>query len=400
MREERRRTTVFDSMRRRILEMLPVRGLETLLPSLARLWQDVGSCRRAYVSAWVPEESRIVGSAGGPVESVTVAPGVETTGGWWAGHVLAAVNGPLPRAAGAVEIVSFEEGDSTVGCAILFQPFGCNGCRALSEELTGWSTRLMLQGLQCRARGAIEPNARGFAAVLQAAKLEALAEFAAGAGHEINNPLATIHGRVQLLMERETDPERRQALRTIGGQAFRIRDMIGDMMLFARPPQPRPERLELLEVIPAALEPLHDDAAQCGGFLEFFAEDDSVPVWADRVQLAIVLANLVRNSLEALSAGGSSGSVRVQAWRTLESGRPVAAFSVSDSGPGLSETDWKHLFDPFYSGRSAGRGLGFGLPKCWRIVSRHGGRIVVRSVADQETTFTVFWPAEPPSADP
>ncbi|PWG73888.1 hypothetical protein DF186_20725, partial [Enterococcus hirae] len=76
-------------------------------------------------------------------------------------------------------------------------------------------------------------------------KLEAMAEFAAGAGHEINNPVATIVGRVQMLLKTEMDPERRQSLATIGGQAYRVRDMIGDAMLFARPPAPRPEVLPL-----------------------------------------------------------------------------------------------------------------------------------------------------------
>ena len=71
-----------------------------------------------------------------------------------------------------------------------------------------------------------------------AAKLEALAEFAAGAGHEINNPLATIIGRAQLLLKDERDPQRRQMLLAIGAQAYRIRDMIGDAMLFGRPPSP------------------------------------------------------------------------------------------------------------------------------------------------------------------
>lgn len=81
------------------------------------------------------------------------------------------------------------------------------------------------------------------------AKLEALAEFAAGAGHEINNPVATIVGRTELLLKGETNPERRQALLTIGAQALRIRDMIGDLMVYARPPQPQPESLNLVEVV-------------------------------------------------------------------------------------------------------------------------------------------------------
>ena len=80
-------------------------------------------------------------------------------------------------------------------------------------------------------------------------RLESLAEFAAGAGHELNNPLATIVGRVQLLLRDETDPARRQALETIAGQAYRVRDMISDVMLFARPPQSESRAGDLSEVV-------------------------------------------------------------------------------------------------------------------------------------------------------
>ncbi len=73
-------------------------------------------------------------------------------------------------------------------------------------------------------------------------------------------------------------------------------------------------------------------------------------------------------------------------------GSPAAVVSVTDNGPGLSDKDRVHLFDPYYSGREAGRGLGFGLCKCWRIVSGHGGRIEVDSVPDVATTFRVFLP--------
>src|SRR5689334_16976870 len=80
-------------------------------------------------------------------------------------------------------------------------------------------------------------------------KLRALGEFAAGAGHEINNPIATIVGYAQQLLAGESDPDRRHALATIGAQAYRIRDMIGDCMLFARPPEPRPVSLDLSSVV-------------------------------------------------------------------------------------------------------------------------------------------------------
>jgi C4-dicarboxylate-specific signal transduction histidine kinase len=65
---------------------------------------------------------------------------------------------------------------------------------------------------------------------------------------------------------------------------------------------------------------------------------------------------------------------------------------VSDNGRGLSQADREHLFDPFYSGRQAGRGLGFGLSKCWRIVTGQGGRIDVSENDEAGVTFTVWWP--------
>src|SRR5690606_19910354 len=117
-----------------------------------------------------------------------------------------------------------------------------------------------------------EERAARFETELQRAKLASLAEFAAGAGHEINNPLATIRGRVQMLLRDETDPERRQALATIGGQALRIRDMIGDTMLFARPPEPRPESLDLVEVIGVVLRSLQEQVDARGCRFELQAE--------------------------------------------------------------------------------------------------------------------------------
>jgi signal transduction histidine kinase len=223
----------------------------------------------------------------------------------------------------------------------------------------------------------------------EAAKMRSLAEFAAGAGHEINNPVATIVGYAQQLLKAESDPDRRHALTTIGAQALRIRDMIGDIMLFARPPEPRPQALDLVAVIREVCGKFEAEFARSSMTLEVNCPSP-VAIWADPVQLRIVISSLLRNSLEAMAAGGVA---RVHAESMETADAPCARFSIFDDGRGLSPQDREHLFDPFYSGRQAGRGLGFGLSKCWKIVTLHGGQIDAQSPEGEGMTITVDWPS-------
>ena len=226
--------------------------------------------------------------------------------------------------------------------------------------------------------------------VLQEAKLKALGEFAAGAGHEINNPIAAISGRAQLLLRGETDPQRRQHLLTIGAQALRVRDMIGDTMLFARPPEPQPQLWNLTEVVSQVQEKF---AEQCQLHrLSIVGEQsDEVPIWADRTQLCVVVSELLRNAIEASPDGGQITIETI--CETTSDACTWARLTIRDEGPGLSDESREHLFDPFYSGRQAGRGLGFGLSKCWKIVTNHGGWIDTPP-ADHGSTIVIQWPAE------
>jgi hypothetical protein len=138
----------------------------------------------------------------------------------------------------------------------------------------------------------------------------------------------------------------------------------------------------------------HAERANCTFDLN---ADDSVPIWADPVQIHVVVGELVANSINALRDGGK---VLVEVRSIVDTDNDsTALLKITDHGPGLSETDRRHLFDPFYSGRQAGRGLGFGLPKCWRIVSNHRGRIEVESASGGPTTFSIYWPSKPIAAD-
>lgn len=220
-------------------------------------------------------------------------------------------------------------------------------------------------------------------------KLRALAEFAAGAGHEINNPVATIVGYAQQLLADETNPDRRHALTTIGAQAYRIRDMIGDVMLFARPPEPHPQVIDLSSVVRETLEKFSAEAREASIKMQVEAAA-IVPIFADPVQLRVVISSVLRNSFEALE---SEGNLSIETRTVEHEDRPRAQLSIADDGPGLSAADREHLFDPFYSGRQAGRGLGFGLSKAWRIITLHGGTISVEPCVPRGVAITICWPA-------
>lgn len=230
---------------------------------------------------------------------------------------------------------------------------------------------------------------------LDSDRVAALAEFAAGAGHEINNPLATIVGRVQQLLRDETDPVRRAALHSIGAQAYRVRDMIGDVMLFARPTQPEPRMIPLAEFAPAILQKFQADprSANFQIITDFAAQAE---IFADPAQFAVVMHELLGNARQALLPAG--GEIRWNARRTSQDERHFCEIVVIDHGIGFSELEVRHAFDPFFSGRQAGRGLGFGLCKCLRIAQMHHATIVIDSQPAGPTTVRLVWPADAESA--
>lgn len=222
---------------------------------------------------------------------------------------------------------------------------------------------------------------------LREEKLAAMAELAYGASHEINNPLANISSRAQTLLREETHPERRRQLATIEAQAYRAFEMIADMMLFAKPPQPTRSRFPVGELLATVEREFAQQAAEQGTRLRVADGEMAVELPADRVQLETALRAVVQNALEAV---GQGGTVTLSYYRDQQ----FHWLTVSDTGPGLSPKAQAHLFDPFFSGREAGRGLGLGLSKVWAIVRQHGGQVVVDSPSGEGVTIGLGIPVE------
>jgi signal transduction histidine kinase len=224
-----------------------------------------------------------------------------------------------------------------------------------------------------------------YAERVEAAKLAAVAEFAAGASHEINNPLAVISGQSQYLLKQETDGRRREALESIVRQSRRIHSVLAELMLFARPPEPRPEWLDLGRLVQDAAAELGPLAAERQ--VEVHAGPIGSGLWveADLKQMRIALGAIVRNGIEAAPPGGW-----VRVTTTFRPDRLEVA--VEDSGPGPDERSRAHLFDPFYSGRAAGRGRGLGLPAAWRLARENGGEVRYVPVPGGPTRFVLSLP--------
>lgn len=205
---------------------------------------------------------------------------------------------------------------------------------------------------------------------LERQKIDALAEFAAGAGHEINNPLAAISGHTQLLLREIENPEHRRHLGIIAAQVKRIHEMIADVRYFARPPKPEPERFDLLEQIRKLIEEQTPLMTQSGIALHFCNEtEEPLEIESDPVQLHLVLVFLCNNARDSLRQ--TNGSVTLR----LKKDGEWVEIAVEDDGAGVPDEIRPLIFCPYYSGREAGRGLGFGLPKSWRIMQQLGGSI-------------------------
>jgi len=271
-------------------------------------------------------------------------------------------------------------------------------------------TLARLQADLDQLQAALEHQAAQERDQLHAKKLSALAELAAGAGHEINNPLAVISGQAQYLLKQielaeeqlVEDPsptlyldtlkdKLHKSLTTIIGQAHRVHHVLTDLMQFARPAPPRRQAVSAAKLAAEAVAACQ--ALARDRHVRILALDpvEQLMVAGDAAQSRTALVNLLRNGIEAAPADGWAG-IRVE-----PAGAQVA-FVVEDNGPGPAPTLREHLFDPFFSGRSAGRGRGLGLPTAWRLARHNGGDVRFAGTTADATRFVLTLPLATPTA--
>jgi len=224
------------------------------------------------------------------------------------------------------------------------------------------------------------------AQLVESAKLAATGRLAASLAHEINNPLQSLHNSLQLLLSFALEPSTQQEyLELAAEEVERLMGITARILQFSRRPPAEMRPTQLPEVIDQVLA-LADKYLQHSEIvLERDLPDDLPAVLGNAQELGQVLLNLVLNAVEAMPDGGR---LRV-AGRQAADGR--VAFSISDTGHGVPAEQQKRIFEPFFSTREDGTGLG--LSVAYGIVERHGGEITVESRVDEGATFTVWLPA-------
>jgi signal transduction histidine kinase len=241
--------------------------------------------------------------------------------------------------------------------------------------------------LLAQSEYSVENLQRLQAQMVQSEKLVSLGQLAAGAAHEINNPLTAILGYSDLLADDNELPERaRSTAAKIREQARRTRNLVQNLLSFARQVPAERTLLDINTVVTNAVQLRALDLHSGGSTIDLQLESVLPAVRGDNNQLMQVCFNIISNALDAMNdSGGGKLTIRTQRDR----GNVVILFS--DNGPGIREPH--RVFDPFYTTKPVGKGTGLGLSICYGIVEEHAGKILCYNAQTGGAVFRVELPA-------
>jgi signal transduction histidine kinase len=223
------------------------------------------------------------------------------------------------------------------------------------------------------------------AQLIRSEKLAALGQLAAGIAHEIRNPLTSINILIHSLKENlPSENSHWEDLKVIEEEIHRINEIVDQFLRFAKPASPQLERAEVTSLFEETLQLLRPQM----GKLQIFVEKDfrSLPlITFDNEQMKQVILNLLMNAIQAMPGGGQ---LRLEG-EVSKDGQWIQ-LSIHDSGIGIPPEDMNRLFDPFFSTKEGGIGLGLSIAH--RIIDQHHGKIEVESTPGKGTLFTLWLP--------
>ncbi len=229
--------------------------------------------------------------------------------------------------------------------------------------------------------------------ILRMDRLVSVGELSSGIAHEIRNPLAGIKTTAQALGEEMAhDDPKREYLNRITKEIDRLNDLLKTFFSFAKPQKLSPVLCNIKDIVNEIIPLLIKDIANRGiNFMEEYAPD--LPrVRVDFNQMHQVFLNLFLNAIQAMPRGGEL-KIRAEPIASaplVNPGKDYVRISISDTGRGISAHDLKKMFDPFFTTRP--KGIGLGLSITYQIIKNHGGSIKAESKVDKGTTFTIMLP--------
>jgi signal transduction histidine kinase/HD-like signal output (HDOD) protein len=330
---------------------------------------------------------------------------------WLTDHLLEAPD------LGRIQVLSLCDDDDSrrpSGAAVLLHDTApLHDPRAMGALTSAWAAAFAAAAQQEAARRFADQLAAANRAVAEAeanvAEMQALArlgEMTAGAAHEMNNPLAVISGRAEMLAEQAAAASDREIASAIVEAARRLSDLITAMNAIANPPTPEPCRALVGDAVLLALQRATARLSSTAS-PTVHLEDPGAEANIDPEIVSTALAELIANALEA----APRGNVRISTHIAPVDRRLI--LTVVDDGPGMSPRAQQHAFDPFFSECPAGRRTGLGLTRARRLVELHGGHLKLQSIPGVGTTATIEipqhgpegisadrFPSEAPAADP
>lgn len=235
--------------------------------------------------------------------------------------------------------------------------------------------------------------------VAQAEKMKAVATLASGMAHEIRNPLTVIQTFFDQLPAKKDNPEFMRQLNTlVGKEVNRINDLVSQLLEFSKPSPLSLQETNIRKLIEDCLNLLGGQLTKHNiQIVKNFNADRHI-LMADANKLKQVFLNLFMNAIDAMPSGGTlTVSVKQSAVSTQPSAKSLQAegcllIAVQDTGCGISAEDLKHIFEPFFTKKEKGTGLG--LAVCKNIIEEHGGTISATSTVGQGTTFNLKFSLE------
>jgi signal transduction histidine kinase/CheY-like chemotaxis protein len=249
-------------------------------------------------------------------------------------------------------------------------------------------------------RQQLKREARLEAELLRTGKLESLGLLAGGIAHDFNNLLTVVMGNLSLArLDPRMEPESVSSLRDAEKAVVRARDLTQQLLTFAKGGAPVCAAVALPDVVREVAEfALRGSHSRC----QFALPDDLWPANVDKGQIGQVVQNIVINAVQAMPAGGvidialENDPVGAELSQVLAPGRYVK-LTISDHGPGISQEDLPRIFDPYFTTKRQGSGLG--LATVHSIVKKHLGHVSVESAIGRGTTFRIWLPAATSAPD-